>query len=1021
MESFPSKNEIKKNSSNPRSNLGLIGQGLEIVDSFLRSSKTVYLLLTGLLASFVWSAGNLRKLSTEYSFKQFYPENHQILAMDSEVKKTFQINERSPFLYILELPSHQNWLDKARVKRLQNLNKKLSDFTGVQQAVTMTSIEGAAMSKNEIVIGNFFDRLPEKKWKSEVVMNSLIYPLFLSKDFRTTIVAIYTEQSTSAQLKLWEQQFRSAVQKSFPQAKVTSAGVPVMQTQLTELIRSELGIFFVVAIAVFCFLFYALFSHWTAVVSAFLVLLVAQVFSLGILIPLKVPMNVILSTLPIIVSVSVMSLLIHTFHLWSMRRSREPFADFKSKWSASIDTLKDLALPNFLGSLTTAFGFLALVPSDIPIIKQYGWVVCLIVCLISVFGQALVLVSLPFVQPTMRKWFDRPANWAIFSIRHAKPIFVSVIAISIVSTIGVHWLNFSGRLFTDLPQKNISQMTTQLLDKKNGGLVTYDLVLESKEMDFFKKHENLVKLNSLTKHLRQESAVGSVVALPDLFQGQLPHDQKAISESLFLFSMAEKNPLIGFVTEDARKTRLMVRFSDQPGKAIAELRSWVKESILTYFPEIKVSESGMAVANHSINQMVAKDLVYSFWHPLILIGIFLVIVFKSLRWAIVACIPNLIPPVVLIGLMAVSGVVIKPSVALVFAIALGFAFNNTIYLLSRLRKKKDLIETLKLEANPCAFESVVMFFGFSVFALSQFTVNQLFGIFMMISILIGFVGDLMFLPAMITLFPKLLKDKDLTEKNEGTLVKVASILLLLSSLSYAVKTSAVTGGSLTANQILTKSQKQLDAKDDQAQVELKIIEKNGEEKIRKVDMKTYRGKTFSVIAKIQSPPDVKGMGFLGQVKNGEESQWIYLPSSKQVRRVVTGKSKGGLLGSEISSEDLNTTAVKNAKTKLVKSEGSFYLIEVIPKKGTSSYSKVLSYISKESFLPAKAEYFTGKKMKKLVEFSDYKKIGNIYRAQKISVKNLLNGRKTEVLFSDMRVNSGLSSSDFTQNSLKSMR
>lgn len=1012
MEKFPPE---KKSHKASRLSIGLIGLGREIVDRKLRAPQTVYILLIGLLASFVWSAYNLKALSTEYSFKQFYPENHKILEMDREVKKTFQINERSPFLYIVELPSHQIWLEKSRIRKLQNLTKKFSEIEGVQQAVTMTSIEGAAMSKNEIVIGNFFDRVPEKLWKKEAPANSLIYPIFLSRDFRTSIIAVYTEQTSAQQLKKWDQQFRSQIQKFFPQAQITSAGVPVMQTQLTELIRSELSVFFVVALVVFCLLFFALFSHWSAVVAAFLVLLVSQVFSLGILIPLKVPMNVILSTLPIIVSVSVMSLLIHTFHLWSIRRSELNDFSFPSRWSASLDTLKDLALPNFLGALTTAFGFLALFPSEIPIIKQYGWVVSLIVALIAIFGQALVLVTLPFVEPKMRRWFDRPALWAIFSVRHAKPIFVGVLFVTLISLFGVPALNFSGKLFTDLPQKNIAQTTTQKLDEKNGGLVTYDLVLEASEEGFFKQVLNLQKLDSLTHHLRQESAVGSVVALPDLFQGQLPSNQNSLAESLFLFTMAEKNPLLGFLTEDARKTRLMVRFSDQTGATIFQLRSWVKDSVKAYFPAIKVSESGMAVANHSINQMVAKDLVFSFWHPLILIGLFLVVIFKSFRWAVIACVPNLVPPVVLIGAMALSGVVIKPGVALVFAIALGFAFNNTIYLLSRLKKKMNLVETLKIEANPCAFESVVMFAGFSVFALSQFSVNKMFGVFMMVSIVFGFIGDLMFLPALLTLFPKILRAQTEESQSSYDLAKVAAVLGTICLIAIPQKSFA-----LSATEILKKSQQQLESKDDQSRVEIKIIEKNGEEKIRKLNLKTRRGSHFSVIAKIQSPVDVKGMGFLGQVKDGEESQWIYLPSTKQVRRVVTGKTKGGLLGSEISSEDLNTQAVKSSKARLLATDAQGFQIEVSPKKGTSSYSKVVSHISKENFLPQRADYYVGNKIKKSVEFSGYQKIGNVFRAQKISVKNLFNGRKTEVIFSDLKVNSGLSESDFTQNALKTM-
>ncbi len=976
--------------------------------------KFVYILFTGLLAGFVWSAVKLGSLSTEYSFKQFYPQNHEILKVDREVKKVFQLNERSPFLYLVELPGHQDWLNKTRIKRLQNLTNKLAEIDQVEQAVSMTSIEGAAFSKNEILIGNFFDRVKEKNWRAEIKKNPLIYPLFLSKDLRTAIFAVYTRELSTAELKKKDKILSSTIGKTFPQARVTSAGVPVMQTQLTDLIKSELGLFFVVALVVFCLLLFILFSHWSAVVAAFLILAISQIFALGLLVLFKVPMNVILSTLPIIVSVAVMSLIIHTFHAWSFKTSQLGTVNFIERWRQGFVTLKDLMLPNCLGALTTAIGFLALAPSEIPIIKQYGWVVFFIVCFMALYGQGLVLISLPFVRPTMRSWFDRPATWALVSIRRAKPIFWTVLTFSVFSVLGFSDLNFSGKLFTDLPAKNISQRTTQTLDQKNGGLVTYDLVLEANTAGFFKERNNIYKLSDLAEHLRQENRIGSVLALPDFFQGNIPAKQSMVSETLFLFSMAEKNPLNNFVTEDAQKARLMIRLTDQSGETVSQLRDWVKESIHSYFPNVIVKESGMAVANHTINQLVAKSLVMSFWHPLVLIALFLGLIYRSFRLAFVACLPNLIPPFVLIGVMAATNVVIKPSVALVFAIALGFAFNNTIYLLDRMRKKNSLAGALEVEANPCAFESLVMFFGFSVFVISQFSVNQLFGVFMMISILVGFIGDLFFLPAVLTLFPKILDQPQKSQLiREPSLAKAASIsaLLILGLAGSSVEAA-------TATDVLKRSQKQIDARDDQALVEMKIIEKNGEEKIRKINLRSLRGKTFYVIAKIESPADVKGMGFLGQVENGEESQWIYLPSSQQVRRVVTGKTKAGLLGSEISAEDLNTQAIRHAKAKLLKGSNDLFQIEVTPKKGTSAYTKVVSYIDKGTYLPKRAEYYVGKKKKKTVEFSDYKKIGSVFRAQKISVKNLLNGRMTEVRFSEMKVNSGLSESDFTQNALK---
>ncbi|MGZ5280609.1 MAG: outer membrane lipoprotein-sorting protein, partial [Pseudobdellovibrionaceae bacterium] len=511
------------------------------------------------------------------------------------------------------------------------------------------------------------------------------------------------------------------------------------------------------------------------------------------------------------------------------------------------------------------------------------------------------------------------------------------------------------------------------MDQVYGGVVSYEIVLASKRDGFWKDPKVLNRLSGLARHLRQNAAVGSVVTLTDFFQGGIPQKKSQVAETFFLFSMAEKNPLSQIMTEDARQLRLMIRLKDQPSQSMSETRNWVKASARSIFPEAEIAEGGMAVTSHTINQQVSRELVFGFWHSLLLIGAFLVVMFRSVRWALVACLPNFIPPAILIASLALSQVPVKPGVALIFSIALGFAFNNTVYLLSRLKAlmrtgKYPLKRAMLMESNPCFFESLVMMVGFSIFIFSSFSMNQIFGVFMMISIVAGFVADLFFLPAMLKLFPGVLKSssprapeilqKRMQTDDEGDIspLKAAGILFAIISVGTLFSQQA---GALEAKDILQKSRAQLDAQDDQAKVEMKIIEKNGEAKTRVIDLKTYRKNGFSVMAKIQSPADIKGMGFLGQIKNGKEAQWIFLPSSGQVRRVVTGKTKAGLLGSEISPEDLNSQAIKSSKVRIAKDDSQAWLIELTPAKGSSAYTRVVSLISKKDFLPQKTEYFVG--------------------------------------------------------------
>jgi predicted RND superfamily exporter protein len=1017
----------------------LIGQSAGLLKRLLYSRFTVKIIFASLIATMVWSAWTLTHLSTEYSVKQFYPKEHPLLKKDREIRQTFRLNEKSPFLYVLTFPKTQTWLEKSAIRKLQEISKELQELPGSSQTLSLTLVEGANQTKDELMVGNVFDRVPPSKWKEAILGNPLLYPLMVTSDFKSTLVMVEPAATKTSELVQFHSKVEQMLSKKFPEAQVLSAGVPLIQTRLSEMIRSELSKFLVIAVLVFCAIFYFLFSHWTAIVCAFVTLIGCNLFSLGLLAYFEIPMNVVLVTLPIITSVAVMSLLIHTLHLWSQKPAASE-KQFSSRWQGSLQTLQELSLPNFLGAWTTALGFLALAPSHIPMIKQYGWTVAGIVGVISIYGQLFLLAALPFVQPKMRRWFDRPAFWSLISIRHAKKVILFILLLSVGGALLSTRLNFSGRLFDDLPKGDGVRASTEWIDTVFGGIVSYEVILTSPQEGFWKDPVHLQNVSQVAAHLRKHPDVGSVVTVPDFFQSGIPSSTGSVAETFFMFSMAEKNPLSNILTENAQSLRMMIRLKDRPTNKINLARDWIQASVRSKFPTIEIKEGGMATYAHSINQEVSKELVFGFWQSLLAIGLFLVVIFRSFRWAALACLPNFIPPALLMGSLALSHVSLKPGIALIFSIALGFAFNNTVYLLSRLRllmkKRKQAFLPLKrallMEANPCFFESFVMMIGFSIFLFSSFSMNQMFGAFMMISIVAGFLADLFFLPALLQLIPRLAQAKASpqpslvlvpagnvipfprkSKTDEIDITRIASCLALL-----VIAFASSPAQALTAEEILETSRTQLDSKDDQAKVEMKIIEKNGEVKSRVIDLKTLRKHGFSVLAKIQSPADIKGMGFLGHVKEGKESQWIYLPSSGQVRRVVTGQTKGGLLGSEISPEDLNSSAIQSATVKLVKTDNQFWWIEIFPAKGTSAYSKAVSKISKKDFLPQTTEYFAGNRLKKTVKFENYTKVGSIWRAQLVDVKNHLNGRGTQVKLSQLKLNSGLKSEDFSQSALK---
>ncbi|MES2962806.1 MAG: outer membrane lipoprotein-sorting protein [Bdellovibrionota bacterium] len=976
----------------------------------------------------IFFSSHIPQLSAKYSIEQFFPKNHKTLLEDEMVKKTFELRSVSGFLVIVDLPNSASgdWFEPTRMEKLKLVSRKLAALKNAKSVLSLASVEMAIEQGDELRIGSIMESLPPEKWSSYVESNSLLRGQVISKDKRSVLVVVEPATLDTDDLLVMEDSIRSTFIEEMPENSIGIAGVQAMQSRLSQKLISEVGRFLILCLVVFVAMFATFYRHLSPVLFTLVGLVISNAIVLGGLAWLGLSFSVLLSTLPIMVSIAFVSVAIHTLHLWAEKKDNFVDKGWLGRWFYSMRIMREISFPNFLGSLTTAIGFIALATAAIPAIKDYALIVAGSVMVSFVVASLMFLMFLSFISPFQRDWISQRAWWTIGITRMALPIVIVVVVVSMFMGGSAFRLNFSSRLFDDLPEKEAVSRAMMKIDKTFGGTVGLDISVVAERANSWNDPSMLERLRVATEQVRAINGVGSVVGLTDFMGAHVPASSGGVAELFFLFSMSTDNPLRHYVDNDLRKTRLALRIRDVPSNDVDEIRKKTRDLLLLTFPGSEVVESGLAVQAHEINREVARELVYGFWHSLVIIGVLLAIIFRSVRWAIIACIPNLVPPAVLLGTLAMFQTPVKPGIALILSIALGLAFNNTVYLLSRLRRmsveygtiKRALARTLLEEGHPCLSESLVMFAGFIIFLSSDFKMNQTFGGYMVLSIVAGALADLVFLPALLKLFPRFWAESVGLAKSIITGNKAAG---LVGSLVFGALVAAPSSARADeSGSLLKKARRNLESKSDQATVTLKIIESNGDTKTRSINMKAMSsGGDYYAIARIISPADVKGTALLAEIKDGAENQWIYLPSSQQVRRVVSGQKSAGVLGSELNPQDLNVEILKGASAKLVSKDAKLASIEIKPKTATETYDSAIITLTMPESLPEKIEYRLAGKATKTVEFKDYEVQSGVHRAKKISIRNLQNGRGTDVELADLKINEKLDKSAFSQNALKS--
>lgn len=217
---------------------------------------------------------------------------------------------------------------------------------------------------------------------------------------------------------------------------------------------------------------------------------------------------------------------------------------------------------------------------------------------------------------------------------------------------------------------------------------------------------------------------------------------------------------------------------------------------------------------------------------------------------------------------------------------------------------------------------------------------------------------------------------------------------------------------------------------------LSNIEKNGTVEVR---MMKQVGREVdglvSTVFEFKSPASVKDTRVLQSEKKGrEDDRWIYMPSLRQVRRIPMGERYKQFVGCEFTYNDMGIRDVDDDTHEMLEQEvkvsipgGKSYTcwkIKSVPKKkGDVEYSYRIQYIDKETYLPAKFEYFDKKDQTKLMKtyttedwmYYKAKKSGKTYNLRtKARIVNNITGRQTLLEIKPPKFDEGVSPAYFTQ-------
>jgi outer membrane lipoprotein-sorting protein len=257
------------------------------------------------------------------------------------------------------------------------------------------------------------------------------------------------------------------------------------------------------------------------------------------------------------------------------------------------------------------------------------------------------------------------------------------------------------------------------------------------------------------------------------------------------------------------------------------------------------------------------------------------------------------------------------------------------------------------------------------------------------------------------------------------------ILFALPALAAALALGAGDALAQSGAEIMKKQRELLKTKDEEERQTQKIVSKGGAVKERKVvRYNLSAGDDLNkIMIRFLSPRDVENTGLLTwEAKDGDDTQWLYLPASGKPKRIAAGGKKNRFMGTDFTFEDLRPENVSAHKYNVTGSEAvdgqDCWVIEALPATdkhaADSGYSKRKLWVRKDNHYTVKKEYYD--KNGQLLKVETHRKLvnvkGAVWRADEIEMADVQGGTKTITLIEKRQVDRGLKDSQFTEAELQ---
>ncbi len=725
-------------------------------------------------------ASNLKHVEMDGSYRIWFGEDSKILTDYDNFRKTFGNDDG----VVIVFKDENGIFNKKALSSIDRITEALWKTKYIARVDSLTNyqyIHTNPQEPDDIVVEDFIKNIdtatPQylEDRKFIAVNDPLVVDAFISKDGTTTMISarLTPKVNDDSDKSLEIMEYIDAILA--PEIERTGYkywvnGGPALNKAFVVIGTNDAMTFTPLVLLASLILLLLLFRRVSGALIPVAVVILTFLTVLAVQVLLGYKLNNFTANLPVFIVAIGIADAVHVYSIWLMKK-REGVENEE----AVLHSMEKNFLPIFLTSLTTAIGFATLTISEvIPVLTlgiatASGAVLAFIISVVWMPSILLMLKKPIKVKVVDEEKVKKSLGYGKFIVNNDKKIVLITTAIFVLLGAGLFKVKVDSNTIRYFDETVEIRKSTEFMMANLTGPMAYEIVVDSqikngiKDPDFMKTVEKFyadfqAKFPAV-QHLA--SLMDTVKRFNKVVDGkdEIPDSQNLIAQYLLLYSLSlpQGMEINDKMDIDEQKLRITGQVDIVDTSKDLEMMAYVENwwSKTAYSATVQ----GQTAMFAHMQKDVTDTLIYSLSLAIFLVTIIMFLIFRRVKILWVFILPNLLPVILVVGLMGWIGINIDIGVAIAGAIIIGVAVDDTIHFLVKyfdarkrgLNMEDTFDEVLRYAGKAILFTTIILSVAFSMFAFSTFTPNQNFGIVTAFALVIAFVVDLLLLPALLSL------------------------------------------------------------------------------------------------------------------------------------------------------------------------------------------------------------------------------------------------------------------------------